>query len=389
MDRVSTGKRVGPVFDEAPAEKKRRVSVPSPSKHVHFDSSANTTCVASRIRQIRHSAASPRTKESIAHIGNGRVSVTSAAWKTKLFHGLYAAVVTPLTHDGQIAPEAIDAYAASLRADGVNGVFVTGTAGMSMSLSVPERKRLVESWTKAGEKYSLEVLAHIGAQSLEDSKELARHAEEAGVVAISAMAPAFFKPASVKELAAYMQEVAACAPSTPFLYYHFPEITGVNISMKCAMEEMHSLVPTLRGGKFTSKDMWDLGDTFDLGKRLGVEWDLMMGYEGQTTSALPLGVTAHIGIAFSVVAPVWNRMIRATEAGKLDEANTEQRIGRAWFKLFADISGLWSMTAVTKLMLEDRIGVDFGSMRIPQKGLTHEEYVDGEILPPYPPMPLG
>ena len=362
---------------------KRRALVPADSqgRHVTFDGTAS---VEQRLEKIRHNVANnhtahsdQRNRYSIAHEGQGRVSVTSARWRTKLFNGLYAAVVTPLNADGSVAPQLVEPYARQLQADGVNGVFVTGTAGMSMSLSVRERKALVEAWCAAGLRHDLEVLAHIGAQSLEESKELAAHAEEAGVLAVSCMAPSFFKPSSPKELAKYCKDVADAAPYTPFLYYHFPEITGVPISMTAAMQEMHGMIPTLRGGKFTSKDMWDLGDCLDLGKSLGVEWDLMMGYEGQTTSALPLGITAHIGIGFSVLGPVWNRLVRAFDSGRLDEASKWQEVGRRWFRMFANISGLWSMTAVTKILLAERIGggLDFGPMRLPQKPLTDAEYV--------------
>ena len=317
-----------------------------------------------------------RNKFSIAHRSEGRVSVASARWKTKLFNGVYAAVVTPLRADGSVAPELIDAYAQQLKKDGVNGVFACGTAGMSMSLSVRERKVLVEAWCAAGLRHDLEVLAHIGAQSVEESKALAAHAEEAGVLAVACMAPSFFKPSSAEELAAYCSEVAAAAPYTPFLYYHCPDATGVTVSMRDAMAAMHRTIPTLRGGKFASKDVWDLGDTLDLGEQLGVQWDLMMGYEGMTTSVLPLGVTAHIGIAFNVLAPVWIRMIRAFDGGRQDEACVEQAVGRAWFRMFSDVSGGGSAATVVKVLLAQRIGggVDFGTTRVPQKPLSSEEY---------------
>ena len=302
-----------------------------------------------------------------------RSSFRSGVSKTKLFHGIYSAAVTPLDGDGNVNGDVIDVYAEHLSNDGVNGVFVGGTSGMSMSLSVPERKHILEAWIRAGKRHNIEVLAHIGAQSLADSKELAAHAESVGAAAVSAMAPCFFKPSAVSLLTDYLTEVAAEAPNTPFLYYHFPEITGVNFPFAAIMKDLYKRCPTLRGAKFTSTNMWDLGDCMDFGKSVGIEFDLLMGYEGQTISCLPLGVTAHIGIGFSVLGSTWNRMITAYEAGNQKAVAEEQATGRAWFQMFSDISGLWSMTAVTKLILQERTGVSFGGMRSPQKDLTAEE----------------
>eukprot|EP01062_Namystynia_karyoxenos_P028461 TRINITY_DN2156_c0_g1_i1.p1 TRINITY_DN2156_c0_g1~~TRINITY_DN2156_c0_g1_i1.p1 ORF type:complete len:695 (+),score=228.38 TRINITY_DN2156_c0_g1_i1:78-2087(+) len=291
----------------------------------------------------------------------------------RLFHGIYAAVISPLKLDLSINLGAVEPYARMLAGDGVNGVFVGGTAGASMSMSVAERKQLLAEWTRVAPKHNLEVLAHVGAQSLADTCELARHAEECGAAAVSAMAPCFFKPGTVGALGDFIERVAAAAPRTPFLYYHFPEITGVNFPMALVFQELHPRVPTLRGAKFTSTNMWDLGDTIDYGKSVGRDWDLLQGYEGQTTSVMPLGVTAHIGIAFGIIGPVWVRMIRAFEAGNHAQAAEEQRLGREWFKMFADISGLWSMGAATKAMLSWRLNLELGDMRPPQKNLNLEQ----------------
>jgi N-acetylneuraminate lyase len=63
------------------------------------------------------------------------------------------------------------------------------------------------------------LIVHIGAASIEDSKELARHAESIGAPAIASIPPVFFKPENVPDLVSTMQDIAAAAPKTPFYYY--------------------------------------------------------------------------------------------------------------------------------------------------------------------------
>lgn len=319
------------------------------------------------MKRSGEAAGAPKRKRRVT---NGHASGASIV--NRSFRGIYAPTVTPLDHDGNILLSAIEPYAKLLADDGLNGVFVLGTAGGSMHYTVEERRAITKEWCRVGSKYGLEVIAHIGAQSMEDCKELAREAAADGAVGISAMAPCFFRPASVDTLVDFLAPIAAAAPNLPFLYYHFPDITQVVFPFAAVMKALHKRVPTLRGGKFTSTNLWDLGDTLDFMRKVGATWHIFNGFDGMTTSAVPLGLHCHIGIAFSVVAPVWNRMVRAAEAGDAEAAEREQCLGREWFRLFADISGLWSMGSATKLILGWRLGMDLGGARAPQTQLSPE-----------------
>ena len=53
------------------------------------------------------------------------------------------------------------------------------------------------------------------------------------------------------ELVKYMQVVAASAPKTPLVYYHFVAKTGVNFDMFKFVEKCISNVPSFGGVKFT------------------------------------------------------------------------------------------------------------------------------------------
>ena len=128
------------------------------------------------------------------------------------FAGQWAAVVTEFDASGAASTKNVDRYAAHLRREGCVGVFVCGTSGESMSLSVGERERLAEAWAASGARHGLRVIVHVGCDALLDAERLARHAAALGVDGVSAMAPRFVKCENADALAAYCAAVARAAP---------------------------------------------------------------------------------------------------------------------------------------------------------------------------------
>lgn len=68
-----------------------------------------------------------------------------------------AALFTPLTKENRINFDAIPSMKKRLMDWGVTKVMVAGTTGESVSLSVAERKKLLEAWMKAAEGTDLKV----------------------------------------------------------------------------------------------------------------------------------------------------------------------------------------------------------------------------------------
>ncbi|PKU33341.1 n-acetylneuraminate lyase [Limosa lapponica baueri] len=146
----------------------------------------------------------------------------------KKLQGLVAATVTPMTPDGQINLSVIRQYVDYLVSEqNVKSVFVNGTTGEGLSLNTQERKQLAEEWVCQGKDKLDHVIIHVGALSLPESQELARHAAAIGASGIAVIAPFFFKPTNKDELIAFLQKVASEAPAVPFYYYHIPPLTGV------------------------------------------------------------------------------------------------------------------------------------------------------------------
>ena len=105
---------------------------------------------------------------------------------------LIAAPFTPMLPNGDVNMEMIAPYAKCLREQGVRNVYLNGTTGEGLSLTVDERKRITEEWMKVGEMDT--VMAMVGANCIKEVQELAQHAEACGVNAIAVLPPLFYKP---------------------------------------------------------------------------------------------------------------------------------------------------------------------------------------------------
>merc|ERR1711871_621110 len=145
--------------------------------------------------------------------------------------GLVAATFTPFTESMAVNPSAVEKQASWLNATGVKYVFVSGTTGESVKLTLSERLSQAKLWVELAKKYGMKTIIHVGAESLEDAKSMASNAQEIGADAVGAMPPSFFKPASVEALAAHMSAIALSAPKLPFYYYHIPSMDGVIFPM--------------------------------------------------------------------------------------------------------------------------------------------------------------
>ena len=83
----------------------------------------------------------------------------------KPLHGLIAAVFTPFKEDGEINPAVVGQYAARLKQQGISGVFVNGSSGEGMMLSVEERKAMAEAWMPFREE-NFRIIIHVGSVSI-------------------------------------------------------------------------------------------------------------------------------------------------------------------------------------------------------------------------------
>ena len=145
------------------------------------------------------------------------------------FRGVFAAMVTPFTDDGRSVSETrLRAYCDFLIDRGVSGLFAFGTTGEWPLLAESERAsgaRVIVQQARG----RVPVIAHVGAHDTAQVIRLAEAAREAGVDAVSLVAPPFF-PLDDDALFDHFTAVARAVSGLPVFLYNIPEYAGNDIS---------------------------------------------------------------------------------------------------------------------------------------------------------------
>jgi N-acetylneuraminate lyase len=106
--------------------------------------------------------------------------------------GIYPAIVTPLTADGELATAVVERLLARLMAAGVNGVYAAGSTGEGMRMSLAGREALVDclmSNLPQGKK----LLVHVGTPRVEDAWQSTRSRQARMRSAVSQRGEHFLK----------------------------------------------------------------------------------------------------------------------------------------------------------------------------------------------------
>jgi N-acetylneuraminate lyase len=274
--------------------------------------------------------------------------------------GLIAAAYTPVNDRGQLEEETIDRLAEHFVATGVSGVFVCGTTGECHSLAVDTRRRALRRWRQAAGT-RLKVVAHVGSNCLADAQALAADAAACGADAIASMAPFFFRPENVSQLADYLAAIASSAPATPFYYYDIPSMTGVTLPTDQLLKVADTKLPTLHGIKFTRHDNMLLQSCLaaDDGR-----FDILFGHDENLLTGLALGVRGAIGSTYNYAAGLYGKLIEAFDADDLAAARRLQ----------------WQSVRLVRVLGKH------GGVRTGKAIMSLLDLDCGPVLPPLPPM---
>lgn len=271
--------------------------------------------------------------------------------------GLIAATHTPFDAAGSLNLAAVEPQAGHLLRHRVPVVFIGGTTGEAASLSLEERRSLARRWLEVARGTDLRVIVHVGANCLNDAAVLAREAQDLGAWAIAAVAPSYFKPASVGTLVECCAAIAGAAPETPFYYYDIPSLTGVSLPMPEFLERAATRIPTLAGLKFSNPDLL----TFQLCLRaVNGTLDIPWGSDETLLGAIALGARCAVGSSYNFAAPIFHRLLEAV--ARNDFATAREAQYQAAQLIAACIrAGYLGASKVAMRLL----GVDVGPTRLP------------------------
>jgi len=283
------------------------------------------------------------------------------------FEGLIAAPFTPFDAKGELNLSVIPDYYRFLKSNGVTGAFICGSTGEGVSLTLAEKKIVAEAWAAcSNHDKDFRVMMFLGGTCIADCIDLAKHAYEIGLYAVSFTAPFYFKPANAAMLAQSCKAIADQIPDMPFYYYHIPVLTGVNITMIDLLKAIDGQIPNFAGIKYTHEDFMDFQScmTFKNGY-----YDMMWGRDENMLSALALGTKASIGSTFNYLAPLYNDLIDAFNANDLTKAAELQQKSIDFIRFLGKYGGISVGKAYMKMA-----GIDCGEFRLPVKNMSNQDF---------------
>jgi N-acetylneuraminate lyase len=202
--------------------------------------------------------------------------------------------------DGQIDFDSLLRLVEHQIKQGISGFYVGGSTGEGFILTSEERMRILEAVVAAA-RGRVTVIAHVGCISTMESIKLARHAEQQGVDAISAVVPFYYK-VSMKEIREHYEAIMN-AVSLPMIVYHFPGATGVSLTMGF-YEEM-ARHPQCIGVKFTSLNLFEMQQ---IRAKCGDDFLIFNGHDEIYAGGALMGADGAIGSTFNMMPGLFVRM---------------------------------------------------------------------------------
>ncbi|KAJ2997429.1 hypothetical protein NUW58_g660 [Xylaria curta] len=202
--------------------------------------------------------------------------------------GILVALTTPFTADQKsIDKPALKAHVNRLIEAGVHGLVPGGSTDEFATLTVEERKTLMEEVIKAANG-RVPVVAGIGSLSTEINVDLAAHHAKVGAAALMVVPP-FYDAPNLEQLRELLSEMHKAAGGLPLLYYNIPSASGVSL-------EPHKIAALSEVGVKYMKDTSGNGPALT---------ELLFKYDDRITTFNGWDTLTFYGIAAGAKGSVW------------------------------------------------------------------------------------
>lgn len=275
------------------------------------------------------------------------------------FEGIMSALVSCIDEQENVKEDSMRKIMQWHLREGFSGFYLTGGTGEGPVLQKETRKRIVEiAKDEAGDKCKL--IAHVGAIDLRTAVELAKHAGEIGLDAISSVPP-FFYGYGEPQIRDYYQALSD-ASGLPVLMYASP-LSGVNITWDMVDRLMD--IPNMIGLKWTNYDYFTMHRIKEL---RGGNINVINGPDEALLCGLSMGADGGIGATYNVMPKLFMQIYNNFKSGNMAAAQAAQ------FKANKLIEVLLKFGVVVGIKdILDMLGYDCGYQVYPQKRFTQEE----------------
>lgn len=280
------------------------------------------------------------------------------------YKGIIPAFYACYEENGEVSQERVRNQVIYYIEKGVKGIYVNGSSGECIYLSVEERKSIIEAVMEVA-KDKLTVINHVACNNTRDSVELAKHSEELGVDAIAAIPPIYFKLPEYS-IAKYWNTISTAAPNTDFIIYNIPQLAGVSLTENLYSEMRKN--SRVIGVKNSSMAVQDIQLFVSAG---GNDYIVFNGPDEQFLGGRTMGADAGIGGTYGVMPELFLKLNSLIIDKDLDQAKQLQYvINKIIYKL---VSGHANLYAIAKEVLRINENLNLGSVREPLEPLSEKD----------------
>ncbi len=287
------------------------------------------------------------------------------------FEGVIPAMLTPLTKEKKIDFEATEKLVDFLLTKGVNGLFILGTFGEGLLLSVEERGKFIKKVTGYVNK-RVPVIVFSSHMEVEKTKELIKIAQD-GRADAAALVPPFYYHLSNKAIEEYFQKIFREFSNFSFFIYNIPQcaINEVNLSI---LQNLAETCPNFVGLKNSKRSLIDFQRLLPLQDRI----PLLIGEDSLDYPALLLGAKGIVSGPSGVFPEPYINLYQAFTHKNYEEVKKQQLIINDFLTKVQETLNLekGKMLSFYKKALEIR-GIEVGGVKepLPQLNPSKEDLI--------------
>jgi 4-hydroxy-tetrahydrodipicolinate synthase len=239
--------------------------------------------------------------------------------KSLPWSGVYPAVTTKFTRDGQLD---LDTFIHNIDAQinaGVDGIIIGGSLGESSTITHDERIVMLAAVSDTFQK-KVPVLINIAEGSTRKAIELAQRAESSGADGLMVLPPMMYKPTDT-EVVTFFQDIASNT-NLPILVYNNP--VDYKIEITPSMFDVLLKHPTIQAVKESTRDLANVSRLINcFGDRLKV----LTGVDTIATEALIMGAHGWVAGLVNAFPAETVAIYKLIKSGRIEEARSIHR----WF----------------------------------------------------------
>lgn len=275
-----------------------------------------------------------------------------------IFKGTATALITPFTENG-VDFASLDALLDDQVKKGVNALVILGTTGEPATMSLDEKKSVIE-FTVKKLKGKLPIIVGTGANSTKVAVEMSVLAEKMGADALLVVTP-YYNKATQQGLIAHYTAIAD-AVNLPIICYNVPGRTGVNLlPATFAKIAEHKNIAAI---KEASGNMEQIEEAIRLSKGKA---DVYSGDDGITVPVMAMGGIGVISVVSNVAPKFTSDMTSAMLAGDIAKAAEMQ------LKMLPFVKALFSEVNPIPVKKAAQLkGLCNGILRLPLTEMTEE-----------------